>query len=150
MTKTTLRYLSYETIENVVWLADACTDIKPDHQLKQRILPSVESMNRDLLDQQMTVGLPPSHIALLRKIQTLAKGELIELAALIWFGRGDASFKELLAYAQKSYGIMLPYYLVQRPLLGDYLRHGWHKLTEVKKTVRATKKTVSTGQHAVR
>lgn len=65
-------------------------------------------------------------VALARRTQP--PGRLAELATLFWFGRGDASLPQLLAYAKKSIGITLPYYLVDNPYLVPYLRTALGKL----------------------
>lgn len=76
----------------------------------------------------MTRHWSQSKIRLLRHVQGLPQDSLAELAALFWFGRGDATLPQLLNYARENIGITLPYYLVDSPYLAAYLRTAIDKL----------------------
>ena len=59
-------------------------------------------------------------------IETICR--IAELALLCWLGRGDASIELLRPHAEHTYSPTLPYYLADKPLLGEYLRTGINKL----------------------
>jgi len=74
----------------------------------------------------MTRGLSSAHLALLRRNprELVTREAQIELAALAWFGRGDAPFDQVMVHARQAYSPTLPYYLADKRELGDYLQAG--------------------------
>lgn len=62
-------------------------------------------------------------------LQNLNAGEMTELLALLWLGRGDAvDWDEAMAQAQESRDDNAVRYLVGTPLLGDLLQEGLAEL----------------------
>lgn len=122
-----LKHLTRADIEAICRLADRRRLQGSEVARSQSaILPSTE--NGQTLDQLMTRGLSPDHLLLLRQIQTLSREAVVELAALLWFGRGDASWEQIVRHAEGSYSVTLPYYLADKPLLAEYLRGALSKL----------------------
>lgn len=123
-----LTSLSLAEVETICLLADSVRlHASPSSTLTPSpILPSSE--NSRSLDHLMTRYWSQDKIRLLRHVQGLPQASLAELAALYWFGRGDATLPQLLAYARESIGITLPYYLVDSPYLAVYLRTALGKL----------------------
>ncbi|WP_165391476.1 DUF3775 domain-containing protein [Fluviicoccus keumensis] len=79
-------------------------------------------IDHEQFDRQMVARLSPAGIALLRYLQRLQPSAVAELAALAWFGRGDAPIDQLRHHAESSYHPSLSYYLAEMPSLGDHLR----------------------------
>lgn len=119
-----LAHLTDDEIEAICQLAEARKRAGKAERT-EAIRPSTERGAH--LDALMTRGMTPEHLALLRYIQTLPQAALLELAALVWYGRGDASFDQVLQHATDTYSITLPYYLADKLLLADYLRAGLRK-----------------------
>lgn len=114
--------LTPANIEAVCRLADAHKQSPGGMPPAWQIRPDTEKGRQ--LDDLLTRGLSPTHLALLRRIQQLSREAQIELAALAWFGRGDASFDQIMAHARQAYSPTLPYYLAEKRELGDYLKAG--------------------------
>lgn len=114
--------LTTADVEAVYRLAEAYKHSPAEILSGTPIRPDTEKGRQ--LDDWMTRGLSPAHLALLRGIQQLSRDAQIELAALAWFGRGDAPFEQVREHAAKSYSPTLPYYLAEKRELGDYLKAG--------------------------
>lgn len=120
-----LTYLTFEDVLDIYQLA-----------LPRRHVPSRMAMDSlkhstergSSLDSLLTQGMHEIQLRLLRRIQKLSREALIELAALAWFGRGDAPFEQILVHARANYGLTLPYYLSDKEELATYLRHGMEEL----------------------
>ena len=114
--------LTSADIEAVCLLAEAYKQSPPKEEPDWQIRPDTEEGRQ--LDDLMTRGLSSAHLALLRRIQQLSREAQIELAALAWFGRGDAPFDQVMVHARQAYSPTLPYYLADKRELGDYLQAG--------------------------
>ena len=124
-----LQHLTTGNLEAICRLADLAKNASNIPSTSPPILPSIQqTTDTAALDRAMTAGMPPARIALLRQIQSLSSGAIIELAILCWFGRGDAPIEQLSAYAEQTYGPTLAYYLADKPFLGEYLRAGFFNL----------------------
>ena len=69
----------------------------------------------------------PTQQELLDAIEGLNQDELLDLVALTWIGRGDFSAKEWDAARAEARGMRhkhVPSYLLETPMLGDYLEEG--------------------------
>ncbi len=117
-----LKYLTVSDVEDICGLTEARKTASASHIPDWQIRPDTEKGQQ--LDDLLTRGLSPDHIALIRRIQKLSRDAQIELAALAWFGRGDATFDLVIAHARHAYSPTLPYYLADKIELGLYLRHG--------------------------
>ena len=109
--------------ETVVRILTAAGQIVPGPDLKR------------LTDMQFIKGSPlesdslprewhPSRLDLLGQLQRLSRDSLVELAALYWFGRGDANYREVLRYADQSLDAEVMYYLVEKTDLKSALIKG--------------------------
>lgn len=107
-------------VDTVCRLAEVYNHCPANMRTSDQIRPYTEGGWQ--IDDRMTRGLSPAHMALLRGIQQLSPDAQIELAALAWFGRGDAPFEQVREHAAKSYCPTLPYYLAEKRELGDYLK----------------------------
>lgn len=116
------KYLTPADVDTVCRLAEAYKRCPVEMRIGEQIRPFADK--RRQLDDQMTRGLSPAQLALLRGIQQLSSDAQIELAALAWFGRGDAPYEQVREHAAKSYSPTLPYYLAEKKELGDYLKAG--------------------------
>ncbi len=125
-----LQHLTTTDIETICRIAELAKH-SPNNRSKQSpILPSIlECADTAALDRAMTAGMPPARITLVRHIQTLSPGAITELAVLCWLGRGDATLELLRPHAEQTYSHTLPYYLADKPLLGEYLRTGLNKIS---------------------
>ena len=69
----------------------------------------------------------PTYEELTGAVEGLNRDELVDLAALLWIGRGDFDRKHWAAARGNAAGIpdaRLARYIVGTPLLGDYLEEG--------------------------
>ena len=124
-----LQHLTTTDIETICRFASSAMHDPTNRSKQPPILPSIlECADTAALDRAMTAGMPPARINLVRHIQTLTPGAITELALLCWLGRGDASIELLRPHAEHTYSPTLPYYLADKPLLGEYLRTGINKL----------------------
>jgi len=124
-----LQHLTTTDIETICRIADLAKHYPTNRSKQPPILPSIlECADTAALDRAMTTGMPPARINLVRHIQALTPGAITELALLCWLGRGDASIELLRPHAEHTYCPTLPYYLADKPLLGEYLRTGINRL----------------------
>lgn len=66
---------------------------------------------------------------LIGALRSLNAGEMVELLALVWLGRGDyAGWDEALKTAEEQCDENVIRYLIGTPLLGDYLEEGLSQL----------------------
>ena len=126
-----LQHLTTTDIDTICHIADLAKH-SPNNRSKQSpILPSIlECADKAALDRAMTAGMPPARVNLVRHIQTLTPESITELAVLCWLGRGDASIELLRPHAEHTYSPTLPYYLADKPLLGEYLRAALRKIDQ--------------------
>ena len=93
------------------------------HELEEGSNPS-DDMAVGVLEDQLDDATQQE---LLDALQGLNQDELLDLVALTWIGRGDFSDKEWDA-ARAEAGAMrnkhIPSYLLETPLLSDYLTEG--------------------------
>lgn len=119
-----LKHLTTTKILLICQLAEISAS-SPRHSPQDYIRPHTD--NYEQLDALMTRNISPDHLALIRQIQTLSQEAMIELAAVAWFGRGDAPLDQVMDHSLKSYCPTLPYYLADMPQLANHLQTGLNK-----------------------
>ena len=125
-----LKHITRAEIENLCRIADLAKHYPTNRSKQPPILSSIlECPDMVTLDRAMTAGMPPARIALVRHIQNLSPEAMTELAVLCWLGRGDATLDLLRPHAEQTYSNTLPYYLADKPLLCEYLRAGFNKIS---------------------
>lgn len=122
-----LKSLSLSQVLSICLLADNVKRIGlPVSTSPDYILPYLGDING--LDEWFCKKRSLAQVGLLHSLQALTRTELIELAALMWFGRGDAEFGVLLRHATANADAYLPYYLADKAFLAVHLRTGLDQL----------------------
>lgn len=82
------------------------------------------------LDTLITQGWSRERLKLLREIQNLSREGVSDLAALYWFGRGDAGIDMVSQHARSAFSPTLYYYLAEKENLAAGLQKALTRLSE--------------------
>jgi len=116
--------LRIDRVRNIIRLANKC--YPPNNEVKITNLSDVP------LDE--ILRSKPEEVALGDEISSLGRDEIIELAALMWLGRGAGGeipndWDNLISHAEEMYDDSTASYITEKVPLAEYLTNGLRKLT---------------------
>lgn len=113
------QYLNREWVVRLIELAAACRQCdgaRLEDKNAWTIKPGTERGKQ--LDALITQGWSRERLRLLREIQRLSRDGVSQLAAMYWYGRGDATVDQVLQHAESAFSPTLYYYLAEKDNLG--------------------------------
>lgn len=115
-------HLNREWVVRLIELAASCRQgdgARLEDKNAWAIKPDTERGKQ--LDALITQGWSRDRLRLLREIQRLSREGVSQLAAIYWYGRGDATVDQVLRHAESAFSPTLYYYLAEKDNLGPGL-----------------------------